>query len=279
MDDAEWEWRAHGTQIRRIEADTEKNCQEVLTTTNRIQDAIEKNNIIFAKKWEITYDQIDRQSEEILLLKNWVVDLESLSGLQQTTLQYCQDTIAGLEETVAQLVALVKKLEKTVCCCHDQLLSPGPHYTLGEEEEMVQETEEEEAEDEEDGLEYATDTPSGDSYMTLPSTGGCSLPSPAPSPSSSSGGSNPEINTVLHTKELEACIKAFLEEAEEDLEMDHLPPLENTSPLPVPTPVVPVRATLPPSMLFADRALLCRGYSISEPNASVETVSKYKGLH
>ena len=40
-----------------------------------------------------------------------------------------------------------------------------------------------------------------------------------------------------------------------------------------------VRATLPPSMLFADRALLHRGYSISEPNALVETVSKYKGLH
>ena len=28
-----------------------------------------------------------------------------------------------------------------------------------------------------------------------------------------------------------------------------------------------VRATLPPSMLFADRALLRRGYSISVPNA------------
>ena len=40
-----------------------------------------------------------------------------------------------------------------------------------------------------------------------------------------------------------------------------------------------VRATLPPSTLFADRVLLCRGYSISEPNALVETVSKYKDLH
>ena len=40
-----------------------------------------------------------------------------------------------------------------------------------------------------------------------------------------------------------------------------------------------VRATLPPSTLFADRALLCRGYSISTPNALVETVSKYKGLY
>ena len=39
-----------------------------------------------------------------------------------------------------------------------------------------------------------------------------------------------------------------------------------------------VRATLPPSMLFADRALLCRGYSISEPNAWGETVSKPLGL-
>ena len=43
--------------------------------------------------------------------------------------------------------------------------------------------------------------------------------------------------------------------------------------------ILVVRATLPPSMLFADRALLRRGYSISEPNALVETVSKYKGLH
>ena len=44
-----------------------------------------------------------------------MVDLESLLGLQQTTLQSCQDKIAGLEETVAQLVMLVKKLEKMVC--------------------------------------------------------------------------------------------------------------------------------------------------------------------
>ena len=46
-----------------------------------------------------------------------------------------------------------------------------------------------------------------------------------------------------------------------------------------PFPLNRVRATLPPSTLFADRALLHRGYSISEPNALVETVSKYKGLH
>ena len=44
---------------------------------------------------------------------------------------------------------------------------------------------------------------------------------------------------ALHTEELEACIKVFLEEVEEDLEMNDLPPLENTSLLPVPAPVFP----------------------------------------
>ena len=83
--------------------------------TNGIQDAIEKNNIIFSEKWEATHDHINCRLEEILLLKNQVVDLESLSGLQQTSLQHCQDTIAGLEETITQLVASVKKWEMTVC--------------------------------------------------------------------------------------------------------------------------------------------------------------------
>ena len=71
--------------------------------------------MIFSKKWELTHECIDCHSEEILLLKSRVVDLESLSGLQQTALQHCQDTVAGLEETIAQLVASVQKLEKTVC--------------------------------------------------------------------------------------------------------------------------------------------------------------------
>ena len=43
-------------QIRHIEANAKKHCQEVLTTTNVIQDAIEKNNIIFSEKWEATHD-------------------------------------------------------------------------------------------------------------------------------------------------------------------------------------------------------------------------------
>ena len=104
---------------------------------------------------------------------------------------------------------------------------------------MVEETKEEEEEDEEDGLEYVTDTPSGDSYMTPPSTGGRSKPSPAPSHSPTPGDSNPENNAVLRTEELEACIEAFLEEAEEDMEIDNMPLLENVSPLPVPAPVIP----------------------------------------
>ena len=207
--------------------------------TNAIQDAIEKNNVIFSEKWEAMHDRIDCRSEEILLVKNRVVDLEALSGLQQTTLQSCQNTIAGLEETVAKLTVSVTLLEKSVCHCQDCLLSLAPHYVPGEEEGMVEETEEEGEEGEEEGLEYVTDTPSGGSYMTLPSTGGQSSSSPTPSRSPTSGGSNPENNAALCTEELEARIEAFLEEAEEDLEMNDLPPLKNTSPLLVPAPVFP----------------------------------------
>ena len=167
MDDAEVEWRAHMTQIHRLEANTEKHQQETLTTTNVIQDTIEKNNIIFSEKWEVTHDHINCCSEEILLLKNQVVDLEALLGLQQTTLQSCQNTIAGLEETVVKLTASVTSLEKSVCCCRDRLLLLAPHCAPGEEEEMVKETKEEEEEEEkeeEEGLECVTDTPSGGSY-------------------------------------------------------------------------------------------------------------------
>ena len=226
------EWRAHTTQSRHIEADAEKHRQETLTTTNTIEDAIQKNNVIFGEKWEITHNRIDRCSEDIRLLKNWIVDLKALSGLQQNTLQSCQSTIAGLEETVLKLATSVTVLEKSVCCCRDRLLSPGPHYVSGEEE-VVEETEKEE------GLEYVTDTPSGGSYMTPPSTGGRSSLSLAPSRSPTLGDSDPENNAALHTEELEACIEAFLEEAEEDLMMDNLPLAENTSPLPVPAPVFP----------------------------------------
>ena len=110
----------------------------------------------------------------------------------------------------------------------------------GEMEEMVEETEEEEEEEEEEeGLEYATDAPLGDSYMTPPSTGGRSEPSPVPTHSPTPEDSDPDNNTVLRTKELEAHIEGFLEEAEEDLMMDDLPLAENTSLLLVPAPVFP----------------------------------------
>ena len=203
--------------------------------TNVIQDAIEKNNVIFTGKWEVTHNRINHRSEEVHLLKNRVVDLKALSGLQQTALQSCQNTIAGLEETVTKLTTSVTKLEKSVCRCQDRLLSPAPHHVPGEEEEMIEETEEED--EEEGGLEYTTDTPLGGSYMTPPSTGGQSSPSPAPSYSPTPEDSDPENNAALCTEELEACIEAFLEEAEEDLEMDNIPPAENSSPVPVPAPV------------------------------------------
>ena len=136
-----------------------------------------------------------------------------------------------------KLTASVTVLEKSICRCRDRLLSPGPHYALGEE--MVEETEEEKESEEEEGLKYMTDTPSGGSYMTPPSTGGRSSPSLAPSHSSTPGDSDPKNNAVLHMEELEACIEAFLEEAEEDLLMDDLPPAENTSLLPIPAPIFP----------------------------------------
>ena len=233
MDDAEQEWRAHGTQIWRIEADAEKNQQEVLTTTNQIEEAVMKNNCIFTKKWELTHEQIKHWADEHQLLKTCIIELESLSGLQQTALQSCQNQIAGLEETVTQLVTVVKKLEKTVCQCHNRLLLPGPHYTEGEEE-VVMDLEEEE--DDEDGLEYETDAPLRDSYTTPPSTRGCSKPSPASSRSPILEDLDPEINTVLHTAEIEAHIESFLEEVEEDLELNDLPPLGNVTPLPIPVP-------------------------------------------
>ena len=86
MDDAEWEWNAHGTQIRQIEADAKKNWQEVLTTTNQIEEAVMKNNRIFTKKWESTHKQINHWADKHQVLKTHVIELESLSGLQQTTL-------------------------------------------------------------------------------------------------------------------------------------------------------------------------------------------------
>ena len=104
---------------------------------------------------------------------------------------------------------------------------------------MVEETEEEGGEEEEEGLEYATDTPSGGSYTTPPSTEGRLSSSPALSHSPTPGDSNPENNAALCTEELEAHIEVSLEEAKEDLEMNDLPPVKNSSPLPLLAPVFP----------------------------------------
>ena len=115
-------------------------------------------------------------------------------------------------------------------------MSPGLHYAEGEEEEVAVDLEEEE--DDEDGLEYETDIPSTASYMTPPSTGGHSKPSCHPLCSLTPVGSDPEDNVVLHTAKIEAHNKVFLEEAEEDMELNP-PPLENVIPLPTPVPIIP----------------------------------------
>ena len=105
------------TQICHIEANAEKHRQEVLMTTNTLEDTIQKNNVIFGEKWEMTHDRIDCRSEDIRLLTNWIMDLKAFSGLQQNALQSCQNTIAGLEETILKLATLVTILEKSVCRC------------------------------------------------------------------------------------------------------------------------------------------------------------------
>ena len=73
--------------------------------------------------------------------------------------------------------------------------------------------------------------------MTPPSTGGCSEPS-HPTQSPTPEVSNPEDSAALHTAELKAHIELFLEEAEEDMELNP-PPLENVIPLPTPAPIIP----------------------------------------
>ena len=82
--------------------------------TNTIKEAILLNNHKVAEDWEMTKSQIDQRADEHQWLKTQVIELECLSGLQQTTLQHCQDTIAGLEETVEQLVSTVPKLEPSI---------------------------------------------------------------------------------------------------------------------------------------------------------------------
>ena len=103
----------------------------------------------------------------------------------------------------------------------------------GEEEEVVVDLEEE------DGLEYETKVPLTASYMTPLSMGGCSEPSLHPSYSLSPNGSDPEDNVALQTAEIEACVKAFLAKADEDLKLNNLLPLENMTPIPIHVLTIP----------------------------------------
>ena len=92
---------------------------------------------------------------------------------------------------------------------------------------------------EEEGLEYETDEePLEASYHTPPIKEGRSSPSTCiPLRSPTPEGSDPENNGHLQTKLIESQIKAFLEEAEEDLELNNFPLLENLSPIPVCAPL------------------------------------------
>ena len=75
--------------------------------------------------------------------------------------------------------------------------------------------------EEEDSLKYEIEVETSDpSYMTLPSTGGCTKPSPHPSCSPTPEDSNPETNVVLQMSLIEAHIEAFLAEADDTEDKD-----------------------------------------------------------
>ena len=155
--------------------------------------------------------------------------LQGIVCLQRTIINSCHNQTAALEEMVKQLVEVVRKLEETICYCWDQLLSPGPHFAEGENQEIVVDSEEE---DDKDGLNYETEEEPLDlSYTTPLSTRGHTPPSPYPSCSPTPEGSDLENNACLQTELIEAWVEAFLAEAEEDLKLYDLPPLENTKPI------------------------------------------------
>ena len=69
MDDTEWEWKAHTTQIARINQENETNYKEFQVVMNTIEEAILKNNHKFAKDWEMTQSQINQRADEHQKLK------------------------------------------------------------------------------------------------------------------------------------------------------------------------------------------------------------------
>ena len=153
-----------------------------------------------------------------------------------------------------QLISLVCKLELTVCHYCDWLLLPGPHYAEGEGEEVVIDLEEE---DDKDGFEYQTKAPLMASYTTLPSTGGHSEPSPHSLRSPTPEGTDPETDVALQTVEIKAHVEAFLAEANEDLELEDLPPLENVTPFPIHVPTIP--GFVPIAMSTGQCCILSKG--------------------
>ena len=93
--------------------------------------------------------------------------------------------------------------------------------------------------DDEDGFKYETEAPSTAFYMTPPSTGGWSEPSAHPLHSPLPQGSNPENNVALQTSLIEAHVDAFLAEANENLKLHDLLPLENVAHILIHIPTIP----------------------------------------
>ena len=59
MDNVEREWRAHMTQIARIDLENEQNCKEFQVMMNTIEEVILLNNRKFTREWEMTQKCID----------------------------------------------------------------------------------------------------------------------------------------------------------------------------------------------------------------------------
>ena len=254
MDDSKKEWRALRLQVIKVDRENESNWKEFQMVMNTIKEAIVGNSHMFTADYERTHTQIDCYHNDHSILRGQIKELEGTVHLQKSTIDQVLDKVTSLEETVETLVLVVTKLKMSICHCQDHLLLLGPHYVKGVQGEVVVDSEEEDDEGE-DGLKYGAEVETLDpSYTTPPSTGGCTPPSPHPSCSPTPEGSDPENNAHLQML-IEACVEVFLAEADKDLELHGLPPFTGG-----------VRATLPPSTLFADRALLHREYSISEPN-------------
>ena len=129
---------------------------EFQVVTNCIKEAIIGNNWKFAKDYKMIHACINHRREDHTNLKGQVQELQDIVHLQRTIINSCHNQTAALEEMVEQLVEAVKKLEGSICCCWDWLLSPCPHFAKGENQEVVADLEEDE-EGEEDGLEYETE--------------------------------------------------------------------------------------------------------------------------